>query len=298
MNAAVAGHQDVAAGAPLHRSSGTRRSGWYARHQIGIYLVLAFGLSWWSWPFVRVSPTSTPMVSFGPIIAAVAATALVGRRRGLLLLLRAAVQWRVPWSQYVIALAGPFVLAGVAVAAAVGFGVVDASQLRDNLGWSTWRAMPVLLLTTALLGGPMFEEVGWRGFLLEKLQRRRGALFSTALVGVIWVSWHLPLLVSDPSGQRPIGPFLVWTLADCVLLTWIYNISSGSILMAILFHTAANVTGRLLLEPVLGAGSFLTLWWLMAAGYALAAVVVITRTRGHLGTPTSHSLASTDHAST
>jgi membrane protease YdiL (CAAX protease family) len=158
--------------------------------------------------------------------------------------------------------------------------------------------VPVLLLTTALLGGPMFEEVGWRGFLLEKLQRRRGALLSTAVVGVIWVSWHLPLLVSDPSGQRPIGPFLVWTLAECVLLTWIYNISSGSILMAILFHAAANVAGRLLLEPVLGADSFLTLWWLMAAAYALAAVVVITRTRGHLGTATSHSLASTDHAST
>ena len=57
--------------------------------------------------------------------------------------------------------------------------------------------------------------------------------------------------------------------------------------MAILFHAAANVAGRLLLEPVLGADGFLTLWWLMAAGYALAAVVVITRTRGHLGIGTT-----------
>jgi hypothetical protein len=76
-------------------------------------------------------------------------------------------------------------------------------------------------------------------------------------------------------------------------LTWIYNISAGSILMATVFHAAANVAGRLLLEPVLGADGFLTLWWLMAAGYALAAVVVIARTRGHLGTDTSHPLAST-----
>ena len=177
MNAAVAGHQDVAAGAPIHRSIGTGGSDGNARHQIGIYLVLAFGLSWWSWPFVLVSPNSTPMVSFGPIIAAVVATALVGRRRGLLLLLRAAVQWRVPWWQYVLVLAGPFVLAGVAVAAAVGFGVVEASQVRDNLGLVDLACSARAAATTALFGRSDVRGSRLAPFLLEKLQRRRGALF-------------------------------------------------------------------------------------------------------------------------
>ena len=54
-------------------------------------------------------------------------------------------------------------------------------------------------------------------------------------------------------------------------------------LLAILFHTAANVSGRLLLEPFVGQDGFLAVWWLMAAGYALVAAVLVWRTRGRLG---------------
>jgi len=60
--------------------------------------------------------------------------------------------------------------------------------------------------------------------------------------------------------------------------------------MAILFHAAANVFGRLLLEPFIGKDGFMAVWWMMAAGYALVAVVLIWRTRGRLGhrtTPTN-----------
>ena len=138
-------------------------------------------------------------------------------------------------------------------------------------------------MTTALLGGPLFEEVGWRGFLQDELQRRRTVLVSTAVVAMVWAAWHLPLLVSEPTGQRPPLPFLVWILAQAVVLAWVYNTSSGSVLLAILFHAAANVSGRLLLEPFVGQDGFVGLWWLMAAAYALVALVLIGRTRGRLG---------------
>jgi hypothetical protein len=42
--------------------------------------------------------------------------------------------------------------------------------------------------------------------------------------------------------------------------------------------------GAVAVQLIHRADGFLTLWWLMAAGYALAAVIVITRTRGRLGT--------------
>ena len=188
-----------------------------------------------------------------------------------------------PWSRYVIALAGPFLLAGVTGALAIAFDVVKPASLGDAFGWSTWSAVPLLFVTTALLGGPLFEEVGWRGFLLDQLQRRRTVLVSTVLVAVIWAVWHLPLLISEPTGQRPPLPFLVWVLGQAVVLTWIYNTSSGSVLMVILFHAAVNVSGRLLLEPFVGQDGFKVMWWLMAAAYALVAVVLIWRTRGRLG---------------
>lgn len=259
------------------------RSTWITRHRVGMFGVLAFALSWWAWPLAVLNPESTAMVSFGPIIAAVVVTAVAGGRRRLVGLLKAVVRWRVPWSRYVIALAGPFLITGVVGALTAAFGVVSAASFGDAFGWSTWSAVPLLFVATALLGGPLFEEVGWRGFLLDELQRRHAVLMSTAVVAVVWAAWHLPLLISEPTGQRPPLPFLVWILGQSVVLTWIYNSSSGSVLLAILFHAATNVAGRLLLEPIVGQDGFVAVWWLMAAAYTVVAVVLVWATRGRLG---------------
>jgi membrane protease YdiL (CAAX protease family) len=259
------------------------RSTWIARHRVGVFLVLAFALSWWTWPLTALNPESSAMVSFGPIIAAVAVAGVAGGRRQLGGLLRAVLRWRVPWSRYAIALAGPFLVAAVVGALAVAFGIVGPASLGNAIGWSTWAALPLLFVTTTLLGGPLFEEVGWRGFLLEELQQRHPVLTSTGLVAAVWAVWHLPLLISEPTGQRPPLPFLVWILGQAVVLTWIYNTSSGSVLLAILFHGAVNVASRLLLEPILGQDGFGAVWWLMAAAYALVAVVLLGVTRGRLG---------------
>jgi hypothetical protein len=57
------------------------RSNWVARNQGTDFLLLAFALSWWPWPFTLINPDSTPIVSFGPAIAAVVvASAAAGRR--------------------------------------------------------------------------------------------------------------------------------------------------------------------------------------------------------------------------
>ena len=104
------------------------RSTWIGRHRVGIFLVLAFAFSWWAWPLAVTNPDSTAMVSIGPIIAAFLVTAVAGGRRRLVQLLRAVVRWRVPWSRYVIALAGPFLIAGVIGAIAVGFEVTNPSR--------------------------------------------------------------------------------------------------------------------------------------------------------------------------
>ena len=281
--AAISDSAPAPAHAPSARLEEGWRSTWIARHRIGVFLALAFALSWWPWPLAVLNPESTAMMPFGPIIAAVVVTAVAGGPRRLVGLLRAVVRWRVSWSRYVIALAGPFLIAGVIGALAIAFEVVRPASLGDAFGWSTWSALPLLLVTTAFLGGPLFEEVGWRGFLLDELQRRRTVLVSTAVVAMVWAVWHLPLLISEPTGQRPPFPFLVWVLGQAVVLTWIYNTSSGSVLLAVLFHAAANVAGRLLIEPFLGQDGFVVVWWLMAAAYALGAAVLIWRTRGRLG---------------
>jgi len=257
---------------------------WFARHRVGAFVVLAFGLSWWPWPFALAHPDSEAMLSFGPVVAAVLVAALADGRSAVVSLARSVVQWRVARSTWAAAAVGPFALAGLTGVLAVAFGLVDADDFGDALALSTWLAVPLLMLATGLLGGPLFEEVGWRGFFLPDLQRRHPALWSTAVVGSVWACWHLPLLITEPSGQRPPLPFTVWVFAQAVLLTWLYNTSRGSVLIAIVFHTAANTAGRILLEPLVGETGFLGVWWLMATLYVTAAAAVIRRTGGHLGT--------------
>lgn len=258
---------------------------WFGRHRVGAFVSLAFGLSWWPWPLAVAHSDSVALLSFGPLVAAVLVTALADGRRAVVSLARSLAQWRVARSTWVAAAVGPFALAGLSGVLTIALGIVEPADVGDAFTWSSWLAVPVLMLTTGLLGGPLFEEVGWRGFFLPDLQRRHPALWSSAVVGSVWVIWHLPLLITDPSGQRPPLPFTIWILAQAILLTWLFNTSSGSVLIAVVFHTAANTAGRLLLEPLVGEAGFLGAWWGMASLYLTAALVVISRTGGRLGIP-------------
>jgi uncharacterized protein len=99
------------------------------------------------------------------------------------------------------------------------------------------------LISTIVIVG-LFEELGWRGYALPNLQRAHGALWSALVLGGAWAIWHLPELISDPTGQRPPVPFMISILAQSVILTWLYNSTSSSLPVVILFHAAVNTAGR------------------------------------------------------
>ena len=46
---------------------------------------------------------------------------------------------------------------------------------------------------TFLFRGPLFEEPGWRGFALPRLQERHGPFAGSLFLGLLWGAWHLPL---------------------------------------------------------------------------------------------------------
>jgi membrane protease YdiL (CAAX protease family) len=90
-----------------------------------------------------------------------------------------------------------------------------------------------------LLFTAVFEEPGWRGFLLPRLQRRFSPLMATILVWLPWAVWHLPLDFSRPGGWSLAailqlrGPTL---LVVSILITGLYNRSRGALLSPVLFH--------------------------------------------------------------
>jgi uncharacterized protein len=254
---------------PEADTTDTARPNWAARHDLVLYFVLAYLLSWALWPLVILNPNSTPLVPFGPLIAAVIVSLLAGGTRGLWALLRQLGRWRVHPIWYVIALLGPVVMAGLVAILAVAVGV----PMRRSGAYTDWQAIGSFFLTAMILVG-LGEEVGWRGFALPRLQRRFDALWAALVVGVLWALWHLPELISEPTGQRPPLQFLVWTLALSVIFTWLYNSTSGSLPIVIIFHTAIDTAGRFMMPEFVGAG-YQVVWWLMVGLYVLAAVVVV-----------------------
>ena len=114
---------------------------------------------------------------------------------------------------------------------------------------SRMPALPPLQLALSIV--PMFiiigivngEELAWRGFALPRLQRRYNALTSSLILGTIWTLFHLPLFFtktgSSQADESFVG-FLISTVAITILYTWIFNNSRGSVLLAYLFHAAAN----------------------------------------------------------
>ena len=93
-----------------------------------------------------------------------------------------------------------------------------------------------------LLGGPMGEEFGWRGFALPDLQDRLGWRAASVGLGLVWGVWHLPLFFIEGTAQAdiPLALFLLSVVAMSVVLAWLVNNTAGSVVAALLFHTAVN----------------------------------------------------------
>ncbi|HEY8599061.1 MAG TPA: CPBP family intramembrane glutamic endopeptidase, partial [Thermomicrobiales bacterium] len=89
------------------------------------------------------------------------------------------------------------------------------------------------------------EETAWRGFALPRLQARFNALSASLILGLIWALWHLPLFFLANTGQSkmPFPGFVLDVVAVTIVMTWVYNHTRGSVLLAALFHAAFNAGG-------------------------------------------------------
>jgi len=155
------------------------------------------------------------------------------------------------WWAVIFLLFPALVLASAALAQIAG---VSLTPL-DLPGALERGAHPAQLLGMAvfiLIIGPLPEEVGWRGYLLDRLQLRWNALAASLVIGVVWWSWHLPLFLLpgyfDAFGRLTPTPleFLYGILPAAILYTWVYNNTERSVLAVILLHFMQNFSSELL----------------------------------------------------
>ena len=79
------------------------------RHQLAVFVVLAYALSWWAWIWYRLDSENVgaPILPMGPLLAALIVLFLVGGWPEVKDLLRSIVRWRVGWVWYLVALGLP-----------------------------------------------------------------------------------------------------------------------------------------------------------------------------------------------
>jgi len=184
--------------------------------------------------------------TFGPSFAA----ALVTRsdRAGRADLRARTVAWQAPIHVYATALLVPPVVAEASARV--------AGRLLDRPGGSSPRALARTLAfasSAGLLGGPVGEEPGWRGFALPRVEARLGRPGGSLVLGLLWGAWHLPLLIAVPeqrlgaSTRGYLPAFAVVTCGHSAFQSLLAALSAGSVPVAVLGHSAFNASTLVLL---------------------------------------------------
>ena len=180
-------------------------------------------------------------------------------------------------------------VAGLALVVFV-YAVAPALVLtRGAAGSMNWAAAPAALAAWAanplnLLGGPLNEEPGWRGFALPRLQARFGPTPAALVLGVLWAGWHLPLfLIQGWLGPLPFWGFVLLIVALSVLMTWAVNLSRGGIVTAILMHATFNASFPIFIGLCQGQKTFGPGLPIYVGTIVACAVLAILVTRGRLG---------------
>jgi uncharacterized protein len=165
-----------------------------ARHPLVSYFLIAFA---WSWALLLsvvlskeglgllpygVSPALADLIApaslLGPSLAALIVTGTTEGGAGIGRLLRRIVRWRVGFRWYLFALVGlPVVMVLGTFLRPGALAAFDISALPSGIAYI--GAFAFILV----LGGPLFEEPGWRGFALPWLQQLHGPLVGGLTLG-------------------------------------------------------------------------------------------------------------------
>jgi uncharacterized protein len=256
----------------------SRLSSVVKRHPLITFFVLTYALTWLAWPmWASGFYPIAPVFSFAPFLVALVVLAITQGKSGVGGLLRRMVRWRVGLKWYVAALLIP---AGITVAAAV-LNVVLGAQAPSSAELGSWTGLLVTFLAVLLIPGlgGAWEEPGWRGFALPRLQSGRSALFASLILGVLIAGWHLPLMFV---GQVHYADLLT-IMGAVIIFNWVFNNANGSVLIIMLMHATNNtISGQLFGTMFSGADSVRQSWLVAVLWCAVAIVVVVVAGPAHL----------------
>src|SRR5919112_2062854 len=207
------------------------------RHPLISFFVLAYALSWWPIAFYAAGLSPSPIISFGPFLAALVVLAATQGKTGVMGLLRRIVRWRVGLRWYAVALLLPVVVTAAAAA-----------------------------LNVLLLGAKASFSVAELGGLTGLF-----STFALLLLGVVWAFWHLPLFITGQAQWSDIVFIIVWTIT----FTWVFNNAEGRVLIVVLMHNMNNTISSAVFNQMFSGADAVSQAWLYTALWGVVAIVLV-----------------------
>jgi membrane protease YdiL (CAAX protease family) len=163
----------------------------------------------------------------------------------------------------------------------------------DSQGWGVLTAQGLIarMILNAVMGIvvvsalALFEEIGWRGWLLPQFMRRMSARRAIVATAMVWAWWHVPFGLSGIQHIDGVSPLRVamlvpfGTVAAGLVIGWLW-VRTESIWIAAIAHGALNNWGQYAFkfmdeftvpdQTVVLAGGFVALYCLGTALLAFA----------------------------
>lgn len=260
------------------------------RHPIWTYLFAAYVFTWSLWSVLLVTmphdvmQKGPPPIFFlfallggiGPSLGGIVTTAIIdGNLRDMFSRFRWSLVG-IKWYAAALLICPLLGLMTLAVERALGMPTTTVEEMIGTL--------PISVLW------PVFssfgEELGWRGFLLPKLQTQCSALKSSILVGVAWALWHIPahfIAMRQYGIQVVLASILVSQIvgltAHSVVMTWLHTNSSQSLLLAVFYHYSITFSAAFM-TPLTSSDSAMLPHWLISALLTSTAALIIVNTTG------------------
>ena len=240
----------------------TNLSNWINRYQILLFFLLTLMISWAIWipaAIIKLSGETTMLAPEGlvgglarwsPGLIAILLSFLISGKTGIGRLFQPIRIRRVGLFWYIFALFFQMVVfyGGKIIDTFLGNLYEVAPPLNSVYGPQAVLMAPIVILFA--FPGAFAEELGWRSYVLPRLQNKLSAFLSSVVVSVFWGAWHIPLLIyfGDLEANDFAGYFLAVLnfVPVAILYTWIYNNTKGSLLLVTLFHIGQQLSNNLL----------------------------------------------------
>ena len=214
--------------------------------EVTTYLVLAFSLALGIAVAMPHAGINKLLSAFAPVVAVLIITFTTtprGKRRELWGSFGLGRSGKRVWA---FALVVPMLLAGSAYAVAIAVGVADLRDIHltssGAAGWTLNLFVSLAFMSVLFLA----EEIGWRGYLLPRIQQLTSRRRSALVTGLIHGCFHLPLILIattyDEHGSRwLVAPIAVATIAaGGVFYAYLWD-RSGTVWPVAMAHGAVNL---------------------------------------------------------